>query len=240
MKLQLIGTGSITAPQTSASSLIDDRILIDCGTGVTKELLKRKVRIFDIEVILITHLHGDHFFDLPYLILLRSFNEVTDSLKIYGPKNLKESVEALFAIGFADLENIEQFFIKGNTSIIEFDNLKVKMGDYNLESVLVDHGKTKPSYGYIVEKDGKRISFSGDSCYCQAIEDLVLNSSVAVLECGFPNNSRDHMGPETIEELSAKGRIITTHMSLDTREKLQKMNLENVKVGADGDIFYIY
>lgn len=67
--------------------------------GSDKELLKRKVRIFDIEVILITHLHGDHFFDLPYLILLRSFNEVTDSLKIYGPKTLRKVLKLYSRLG---------------------------------------------------------------------------------------------------------------------------------------------
>ena len=60
MKLQLIGTGSITAPQTSASALIDDSILVDCGTGVVKELMKQKL----ISLILI------RFLSLIYMLII--------------------------------------------------------------------------------------------------------------------------------------------------------------------------
>jgi ribonuclease BN (tRNA processing enzyme) len=239
MKLQLIGTGSITAPQTSASSLIDDHILIDCGTGVIKELMKQKINIFDIDTILITHLHADHFFDLPYIILLRSFNQITNNLKIYGPKNLKKKVNALFEIGYADLDDVEKLFFAGNTSIVEFDNLEKEINGHLITSILVEHGETKPSYGYIIEKDGKKIGFSGDSCYCQAIDHLVDSCDVSVLECSFPYNSKEHMGPEIIEKLALKGKIIVTHMSLYTRKELKKRNIDNVTIGKDSDIFHI-
>lgn len=239
MKLQLIGTGSISAPQTSASALIDDCILVDCGTGVIKELMKQQVNIFDIDTILITHLHADHFFDLTYIILLRSFNKVKNKLKIYGPKKLKESVEALFEIGYSDLNDIEKIFIDSKTSIVEFDSLSEKIDDYLVESLLVKHGKTEPSFGFVVWKDDKKIGFSGDSCYCEAIDYLVENCAVSVLECSLPFNSEDHMGPEIIKQLSTNRKIIVTHMSLYTREQLEKMKLENVTIGKDGDIFYI-
>lgn len=239
MKLQLIGTGSITAPQTSASSLINDHILIDCGTGVIKELMKQQVNIFNIDIILITHLHADHFFDLPYIVLLRSFNQITNNLRIYGPKNLKKVVNTLFEIGYADLEDVEKIFSDGNTSIVEFDNLEEEIDGYLIKSILVEHGKTKPSYGYIIEKNGKNIGFSGDSCYCQGIDYLVDSCDVSVLECSFPYNSEEHMGPETIEQLAKKGKIAVTHMSLYTREKLEKKNIDNLIIGKDGDIFHI-
>ncbi len=239
MKLQLIGTGSITAPQTSASALIDDKILIDCGSGVIKQLMKQNIDIFDIDTILISHLHGDHFFDLVYIILLRSFNSVENDLIIYGPSNLKQSVIALFKIGYSDLEDIEKIFADGRSTIVEFTSLDKKVDEHHLKSLLVEHGKTKPSFGFIVQKDNKKIGFSGDSCYCKAIDYLIENTDVAVIECSLPKNSEDHMGPEIIEKLAKKGEIIVTHMSLLTREILEKKQLENVTIGNDGDIFNI-
>ena len=145
----------------------------------------QKINIFDIDTILITHLHADHFFDLPYIILLRSFNQITNNLKIYGPKILKKKVNALFEIGYADLDDVEKLFFAGNTSIVEFDNLEKEINGHLITSILVEHGETKPSYGYIIEKDGKKIGFSGDSCYCQAIDHLVDSCDVSVLECSF-------------------------------------------------------
>ncbi len=239
MKLQLIGTGSITAPQTSASALIDDSILIDCGTGVIKELMKQKINIFSIDTILTTHLHADHFFDLTYIILLRSFNKVKNNLKIYGPKDLKRSVDSLFEVGYSELKDIEKLLTDGKTSIIEFESLDEKIDDYHIMSLSVEHGEIKPSFGFIIEKEKKKIGFSGDSCYCQAIDYLIENCDVSVLECSLPYHSKEHMEPEIIRQLSTKGKIIVTHMSLLTREQLEKMKNQNIIIGKDGDVFYI-
>lgn len=148
-------------------------------------------------------------------------------------------MEALFEIGYSDLNDIEKIFIDSKTSIVEFDSLSEKIDDYLVESLLVKHGKTEPSFGFVVWKDDKKIGFSGDSCYCEAIDYLVENCAVSVLECSLPFNSEDHMGPEIIKQLSTNRKIIVTHMSLYTREQLEKMKLENVTIGKDGDIFYI-
>ncbi len=75
MKLKIVGTGAITGKNRSASSLIDNKILVDCGNGLLKTLEEQGCNIYDIETILITHLHADHFFDIPFLVLLNSFNK---------------------------------------------------------------------------------------------------------------------------------------------------------------------
>ena len=59
----MIGTGAISVKQRSACSLVDDKILIDCGNGIVKTLLEQDVNINKIDTLLITHLHGDHFLD---------------------------------------------------------------------------------------------------------------------------------------------------------------------------------
>ena len=85
MKLKLIGTGAITGKNRSACSLVDGKILVDCGNGILKTLTEQGIDIYNIEVILITHLHADHFFDLPFLALLRFFNKPQNFTTIYCP-----------------------------------------------------------------------------------------------------------------------------------------------------------
>ena len=72
MKIKMIGTGSVSAIENNSSCLVDDKILIDCGNGIFKALLKQNISINDLDTLLITHIHGDHFLDLPFLILLLS------------------------------------------------------------------------------------------------------------------------------------------------------------------------
>ena len=45
MKLKLVGTGAIGAFERSASSLVDDIILVDCGNGITKTVVQEGGKI---------------------------------------------------------------------------------------------------------------------------------------------------------------------------------------------------
>ena len=67
MRLKLIGTGSIGALQSSACTLINENILVDMPNGIVKRMKQLGVDVSKIKRILITHLHGDHFLDIPFL-----------------------------------------------------------------------------------------------------------------------------------------------------------------------------
>ena len=88
MEINIIGSGSIGATSMSASTLIDKKILIDVPNGVEKYIKKLGYNIQEIESILITHLHADHFFDIPFLMLDRYFYKNNSLLSIYCPNML--------------------------------------------------------------------------------------------------------------------------------------------------------
>ena len=71
MEINIIGSGSIGATDMSASTLIDKKILIDVPNGIVKHIKKLGYNTGEIESILITHLHGDHFFDIPFFMFDR-------------------------------------------------------------------------------------------------------------------------------------------------------------------------
>ena len=55
MKIRFVGTGSISSLSNSASLLINDSILIDCGNGIHKALLRQNVDIKKIKYVFITN-----------------------------------------------------------------------------------------------------------------------------------------------------------------------------------------
>lgn len=70
MKAKLIGTGAIQSKRNSVCTLIDNKILVDVPNGITKSLMNMEEDVHGLEVCIMTHFHGDHCFDLPFLFCL--------------------------------------------------------------------------------------------------------------------------------------------------------------------------
>ena len=80
MKIYTIGSGDMYSINNSASYLINDSILLDIPNGTCRELKRKNINIIDINHIIITHLHADHFFDLPFYLLCRSNGNIKSSI----------------------------------------------------------------------------------------------------------------------------------------------------------------
>ena len=237
MKIRLVGTGSIGAFQSSASSLIDGKILIDMPNGIVKKLKQTDVDVFGIKTILITHLHGDHFFDIPFYMFEKFFNNNTEETNIYCPKGTLNKVKQLFEIGFpGDYEKLINIV---NINFIEFNQLKNEniLDDFYVNSVLVNHGNLKPAYGYILNKDEKTIGFSGDSGMCESINYIIEKSEISVLDMSLINGNSSHLGIDDIEKLCKKyenKKIIATHIQDNTRELAKTKQIKNLIIPEDG------
>ncbi len=74
--------------------------LIDCGASSLPALKRLEIARDDIDLILITHFHGDHFAGLPFLLLDAQFSRRTRPLVIAGPEGIEtrlaQVMEALF------------------------------------------------------------------------------------------------------------------------------------------------
>ena len=73
--------------------------LIDCGEGTQLQLRKNKIKFNSIEDVFISHLHGDHYFGLPGLILTFNLLGREKPLNIFGPKGIKEIITLLMKLG---------------------------------------------------------------------------------------------------------------------------------------------
>ena len=104
MKLTILGSCSAypTLNRFTTSQILQingKSFLIDCGEGAQIQLRKNKIKFNSIEDILISHLHGDHFFGLPGLILTFNLLGREKPLNIYGPKGIKKIIVSLLKIG---------------------------------------------------------------------------------------------------------------------------------------------
>lgn len=104
--LTIIGSGSALPmhgrhPSAQVVQYDDLCCLIDCGEGTQERLRPAGVRPFQIDVILISHLHGDHIFGLPGLLSSYTHLGRTEPLSIFGPAGLKGFLESI--IGYTEM-----------------------------------------------------------------------------------------------------------------------------------------
>ena len=97
IKLTILGCHSATPrvfahPTSQYLEINNKRILIDCGEGTQTQLRKFKIKFSSINLVFISHLHGDHFFGLIGLLSTFGLLKRKNDLHIYGPKGLKKII----------------------------------------------------------------------------------------------------------------------------------------------------
>lgn len=243
MKIEFVGTGSVRAPQLSACTLIDGNLLIDVGNGIVKKIKQMGYSMADIENCLITHLHGDHFADIPFLLIDRGGENTQNPLNIYGPQGLESKIKELYDILVfpIDFETAKE---KAKVKFVEFKKLEHKSidGKNFVTSFEVEHGNCKPAYGYIVERDNYKIGFSGDSAYCESVSQIVEQSDIAILDMCFIEAKKVHMGVEEVVKIAKSypnKKFATTHMQEDARKEAKGKKIGNLIVPNDGEVIEV-
>jgi ribonuclease Z len=94
LHLVFLGTAGATPTVDRGSPAIllargGERILIDCGEGTQRQLM-RSVGLARVGMILLTHLHGDHYLGLPGLLKTYSLLGREEPLLLFGPSGLYE------------------------------------------------------------------------------------------------------------------------------------------------------
>jgi ribonuclease Z len=97
LEFRILGTGSATpqlqrSPSAFVVTIDNFLILIDCGEGTQFRLLQYKIKISRLRYILISHLHGDHYFGLIGLLSSLNLQRRTEQLDIFGPQGLDEII----------------------------------------------------------------------------------------------------------------------------------------------------
>lgn len=238
MIIQVVGTGSISSISNSPSYIIDNKILIDMPNGNYKNIKRLGIDPVTINHILITHFHGDHYFDMPFY-LLKLVDSEKKEVFIYvnrsGIRKIKKLVKLAFLYSY--------YRIMINIKVIGIKKRKFNIFDYEVEKVNVDHGYLKNAYGYIIKHNNIKVGFTGDANYTERIDYLANNCDYLFCDTTFINGTDIHMGIDNLSLLASKYPkciFVATHMSDNTRKKIKKLKFKNVIVPKDGDVIKIH
>ncbi len=239
MKIQFMGTGNMHSKRFNASVLINDSILIDAPPGISKILLQKDIHIKNINTIIITHQHVDHYFDLPILIHELSLYQ-NSNINIVASKNIIKIFYKLMHMAFPDVDKEILKPIKINFIALK-DYANYSIDGLTISAIPVKHGNLKNCFSIILKDNIQSIGYSGDASFTKEIEYLCQNSNHIILDSTNIKGNTDHMGIDNIYYLCEKYRdkiIYTNHMS-EQVENHKFKRFDNLIIPNDNDIFEI-
>src|SRR5689334_18609152 len=213
--------------------------LIDCGASSLPALKRSGVKCENIDLVLVTHFHGDHFGGLPFLLLDAQFNRRTRPLTLAGPEGIERRLEQVMEALFENSSKRERRFdlqiimLKPETS--------ASLGAVKVTPFPVVHGDSGgPFLGYRIEAEGRVIAYTGDTEWNEALIPLGRDADLFISECYFyDRQAKNHLNLKTLEahlpEIRPK-RLILTHMGEDMLAKLGTLSVETA---ADGMVVEI-
>jgi ribonuclease BN (tRNA processing enzyme) len=217
LQLLFLGSGNAFAPQRYWNSfLLNDRYLFDPSPVALPHLKMLKKDLHAIDVIFISHFHGDHFFGLPFLLLeYGELNHRTRDLVIVGPRGLREKVETVTEAGFPGLLKKSNTYRRRYLEVDENDE-QTACG-LPFQAVRVEHVSNLECYGFQVRLNGMTLAYSGDAALCDGVWRLAKGADVFVIECSSWEAIRGlHMSPDDVRELRKQTppemSILLTHM----------------------------
>lgn len=204
------------------------RFLIDCGASSLVAMKARGVNPATVSDVLISHLHGDHFAGLPFLILDAQVSKRTERLRISGPPGIEGRVRESMEMLFPQSSRTQQRFP------LEFWELPVgcatELGPIRVTPIEVVHFCGAPPYALRVEFAGRTIAYSGDTEWTDALLEAARDTDLFIAEAYFfEKKVRFHLDYATLASQKARlgcRRLIVTHMSPDMLARLDTLDIE--------------
>jgi ribonuclease BN (tRNA processing enzyme) len=209
-------------------------VLVDCGATTLVALKRADIDPSSIGFVALSHLHGDHFAGLPWLILNGQFSNRTRGLRIAGPAGVGERVNRTFEALYPGATAVEREF---ETTLVEFsERTACDLGPARITPFEVRHSSGAPSYALRVEYGGKLIAYSGDTEWTDALIDVADGADLFVCECNFyERKGPGHLDYVTLLEKRPQincDRLVLTHMSEQMLGHLGAVEFEAASDGA--------
>lgn len=212
----------------------EEPLLIDCGATTLIALKRHGIASASIGWVVLSHLHGDHFGGLPWLILDGQFTERRRALTIIGPPGTEERFEQTFETLYPGAPSAERSF---ETRVVELtERAPRKLGPAVVTTFPVIHTSGTNPHALRLEYGGKVIAYSGDTEWTDALFEVADGADVFVCEC----NEYDRRIPGHIDYLTLAGkrerlgcrRLVLTHMGGQMLARLDQLDVEAADDGT--------
>ena len=221
MRLTIVGSGDAFGSGARSNTCFfletaKGALLVDCGASAPVALKARAVDPNRIEGILLSHLHGDHFGGIPFLLLDAQFlAERERPLLIAGPPGTRARLDALLEV-FFPRSTSNKWRFQWNVMEIEVGRPTELLG-HSVTSTEVLHYSGAPSTALRLSDGEKCFAYSGDTEWVESLVSVADGADLFIVECyGYSGQMPAHLTWDVLKarlpDLRAR-QIMITHMN---------------------------
>ena len=195
----------------------DCRILMEAGPTALCAMKRMDFKPADIDMILVSHPHGDHFGGLPFLILDGQFSRRERPLTVAGPpgtgERLRQALEALFPGSSAIRRRFPVDVVELTPGgVAAVNGIEVTIWE-------VDHPSGAPPLAMRLRVEGTTIAYTGDTAWTESLPLAADGADLLIAEAysydkAIPYHLR-YVDLLTHRADLTSRRIVLTHMSAD-------------------------
>jgi ribonuclease BN (tRNA processing enzyme) len=231
MQLQFIGCGDAFGSGGRANTCFHVtgeacNFLIDCGASSLPTMKRLGVAREPIDLVLITHFHGDHFGGLPFFLLDAQFSRRSRPLVIAGPAGIEARLTQAMEVMFEHSSKTRQRF---ELSVVTLEPEQTRtFGAVSVTPYPVVHGESGgPFLAYRIETEGRVIAYSADTEWTETLIPAARGADLFIAEAYYYDRIvKNHLSLKTLEahlgKINAK-KLVLTHMSDDMLGRLDTL-----------------
>ena len=235
MRVHFLGSGDAfgSGGRNHTAYLLEDPphlYLLDCGPSTLPAFKRAGLDPADLDAVILSHLHGDHFGGLPFFFIHYLYNKPRSRpLQVAGPPGTEQRVRELMRLMYGEKELPFAVF-----PVLEPDTATAVAGAEVL-GFRVPHQTDAVSLGLRVTVAGRTVLFSGDSSWTDQFITHSRGADLFICECcHYDLPSPSHMSYMEVaahrERLECK-RLILTHMGEEMLARRRSLPVETAEDG---------
>jgi ribonuclease BN (tRNA processing enzyme) len=217
-------------------------LLVDCGASALVAMKAHGLDANRIDGIVLSHLHGDHFGGIPFLLLDAEFLARRERpLTIAGPPGTRQRLDALLEVFFPK-STANQWRFRWSVQELEVGRTTELIG-HAVTTAEVVHFSGAPSTALRISDGERCFAYSGDTEWVETLIPIADAADLFIIECyGYAGWLRGHVTWEVLKprlrELRAR-RIMITHMNPTMLAHQDEAIAAGLLVAKDGAVFDI-
>jgi ribonuclease BN (tRNA processing enzyme) len=192
-------------------------VLLDCGATSLTALKRCGLDPGEVKAVFVSHLHGDHFGGLPFLVLDGQFHGRADPLTVVGPPGTAARLHVAMEYLFPGSAAARRRFTVQVTELAPGST--VQAAGVEAAAWSADHPSGAPALCLRLTVAGKVIGYTGDTAWTDSLTQVAAEADLLIAEAYYRDKPVPHHLRLADLELHraelASRRIILTHMSAD-------------------------